>query len=271
MWLTKHVSDCCGTNVQLYYRSDRSHSPKCNFCRDDEYSCHICQCKDPGWENVYSLSVRELVSWLNTTLGDRRMSTTIETYLRSHGALGMTDCLHGSCPYLALAAAATDRLGFNNFVEGRISQHWLSVVAPLIRNSRRFLLPSAWGRQFINELHKIVHKQWIYHNSFIHYWGPDGLTLSEHHDIINPIEESSLTDPETLLPMHRLLLEVDFGSLGSGSAGNRLTWLANMDSAISASTLAHLGTLSTTATSHFATVNYSVPHSSSPQSRGYSS
>ena len=176
----------------------------------------------------------------------------------------MTDCLHGSCPYLALAATATDRLGFNNFVEGRISQHWLLVATPLRWRSRRFLLPPAWGRQFINKLHKIIHKQWIYRNSYIHYKGPDGLTLSEHHDIINRIEEYALTDPGTLLPRHRSLLEVDFGSLGSGSTGNQLTWLANMDSAISASTLSRMGTLSSTAATHFAAVNVSASRPSFP-------
>ena len=264
VWLTKHVSDCCGTNVQMYYRSGGTHSPKCDSCGEDEYSCHICQCKAPGREYLYSLSVKELVAWLNSTLGNRCVSTTIETYLRSHGEVGMTDCLHGSCPHLTAAATATDRLGFNNFIEGRISQHWLSVAAPLLRRSRQFLLPPAWGRQFIKELHKIIHKQWIYRNSFIHYQGPDGLTLAEHHDIINRIEEYALTDPDTLLPRHRSLLGVDFGSLGGGSTGNRLTWLANMDSAMSASTLARMGTLSSTAAAHFAAVNVTAPRPPQP-------
>jgi hypothetical protein len=263
-WLSKHVSDCCGTNVQLFYRSGGHHFPKCDFCGDDEYSSHICQCRDPGRDNMYRISAKELVLWVEATLGQRLVASTIKVYLTSHGEVPMSDCLHGSCPHLAMAAAATDRLGFDNFFEGRISQHWLLVAGPLLRVTGRYLLPPAWGRQFINKLHNIVHKQWLYRNSFIHFRGPDGLTLPEQHDIINRIEEFAFIDPETLLPRHRSFLEVDFESLGSGSTVNRLIWLANVDSAMAASTLARLGTLSTAATDHFATVPVPVPCSFSP-------
>jgi hypothetical protein len=58
-------------------------------------------------------------------------------------------------------------------------------------------------------------------------------------------------DPETLLPQHRSLLEADFESLGNGSTVNRLIVLANVDSAIAASTLSRLGTLSPAAAAHF--------------------
>ena len=43
VWLTKHVSEFCGNNVQLYYWSKGKVSPKCKSCgRDDEYNMHIC-------------------------------------------------------------------------------------------------------------------------------------------------------------------------------------------------------------------------------------
>ncbi len=42
--------------------------------------------------------------------------------------------------------------------------------------SSRSLLPPSWRWQFINKLHNIIHKQWIYRNTFIHYRGTDGLT-----------------------------------------------------------------------------------------------
>jgi hypothetical protein len=32
VWITKHVSDFCGNNVQLYYRSNGNSSPKCESC-----------------------------------------------------------------------------------------------------------------------------------------------------------------------------------------------------------------------------------------------
>ncbi len=141
-----------------------------------------------------------------------------------------------------------------SFLEGRISRHWLAVAAPLLCGSRKFLLPPSWGWRFINKLHNIVHKQWIYCNSFIHYCGADGLTLPEHHIILNRIEGHAFTDPESLLPCHWFLLEADFASLGSGNTSSWLLWLANVDSDIAASTLSCVGTLTPESVAYFDTV-----------------
>jgi hypothetical protein len=51
------------------------------------------------------------------------------------------------------------------------------------------LLVRSWGKTFITKLLNIVHKQWIYRNTLIHYRGEDGFTIPEHHEIINRVEE----------------------------------------------------------------------------------
>jgi hypothetical protein len=85
----------------------------------------------------------------------------------------------------------------------------------------------------------------------IHFRSTDGLTIPEHHAILDQMERYVLVDPETLLPRHRTLLDADFESLGSGPTSHRLLWLANMSSAISAANLAQSGTLSDSALAHF--------------------
>jgi hypothetical protein len=184
VWLTKHVSDCGGTNSQLYYWSGGEHSRKCKFCGTaDEYSSHICHCQDSGWDRMLCILVKELVFWLKETLAKCFIVKTIEMYLLSCSKVPMLDCVHGSSHNIVMAAAASNCLGYGNFLEGRISTHWLAVTIPLLRGFRKFILPPSWGRQFINKLHIIVHKQWIFRNSFIHYRSADGLTLPEHHNM----------------------------------------------------------------------------------------
>jgi hypothetical protein len=112
-------------------------------------------------------------------------------------------------------------------------------------------VPRSWGCKFITKLHNMVHKQWIYRNSMIHFRSTDGLTIPEHHEILNQMESYSLVDPETLLPRHQTLLDADFESLGSGPTSHRLLWLANMSLAMSAAHLARSGTLSDSALAHF--------------------
>ncbi len=113
-----------------------------------------------------------------------------------------------------------------------------------------------WGgvdllRQFISRLHNIVHIQWIYRNTVIHYRGADGLTNPDHHKILNRIKEYSSIDPDSLLLHHCYLFDTNFESLGSGPMSHRLLWLAEMDAAFADSCLASAGTLTPEAVAYF--------------------
>ncbi len=73
VWLTKHVSEFCGNIIQRYHWSKGQHSPKCEFClTEDEYTMHICRCREAGRECMFHISVKELSTWLTSTLGDNK-------------------------------------------------------------------------------------------------------------------------------------------------------------------------------------------------------
>jgi hypothetical protein len=110
---------------------------------------------------------------------------------------------------------------------------------PLLAYTSPRLPAKSGGRQFIPRLHNLLHKQWVYRNLVIHYKGKDGLTLSDHHEILNRMEGFLLIDPETLLP----LFNADFKTLGSGPTSHHLLWLVDMDAAVISSQLALSGTL----------------------------
>jgi hypothetical protein len=176
---------------------------------------HICRCRDPGRSLMFQVSVNELTAWLRSTLGEQCIAMTVKRYLLSHGEATMEECVHGKYTDLQAVATASDRLGWDSLLEGWISAHWLILVAPLLLKTGQNLLPHAWGTQFITRFINIVHKQWINRNSGINYHGQDGLTIMEHHDIINRVEAHSLTDPGRLLPRHCFLMDADFEALGS--------------------------------------------------------
>ena len=244
VWLTKHVSEFCGSNVQLYYWSRGRQSPKCESCGiADKYTMHISRCRDPGCDSMFRDKVQDLGCWMVKTLGKENISATVTMYLLSQGGTLMTDCVHGGNQELINVARERDRLGCDSLLEGRITTLWLPLVSQLLSKLSCSLLPLSWGRKFINKLHNIIHKQWIYPNTFIHYWDTDGLTTLEHHKIINRVEEYALIDPEELLPRHQYLMEAAFETLGSSLAYNRQIWLVNVDSAVAATTLAQVGTL----------------------------
>ena len=78
VWITKHISEFCGTNVQQYFWSKGEQSPKCDFCGDqDEYTTHICRCRDPGRVQMFQISVQEVFDWMSKTLRRTDMGMTI--------------------------------------------------------------------------------------------------------------------------------------------------------------------------------------------------
>jgi hypothetical protein len=156
---------------------------------------HICQCKD-GRDSMFCTSVEELSTWLQYSLGKQTVLATVAQYLLSCGEEQMSDCVHGTNSFLHSVASASDRLGWDCMLEGRISTQWLQLVASLLQRMGHQLLPQAWGLLFITKLHNIVHKQGIYRNLVIHYCRNDRLTILEHHDIINRVKAHSLTDPD---------------------------------------------------------------------------
>ncbi len=57
VWLTKHVLEFCGNNMQQYYWSNGVHLPKCESCgTHNKYMMHICHCKDPGCDGLFCIT-----------------------------------------------------------------------------------------------------------------------------------------------------------------------------------------------------------------------
>jgi hypothetical protein len=220
---------------------------------EDEYTMHICRCKDPRRDAMFQISVRELSSWVKETLGDTTVAATIEMYLLARDTVTMSHCVHGNNADLLSAASASNLLGWDSFIEGWIVKQWQTVAAPFLLLRSSAILPHFWGRKLITKLHNIIHKQWIYRNSVIHFKGKDGWTLPEQHAIMSKVSEYSMIDPDTILPRHWFLFDANFKTLGSGPTSHRLLWLAEVETAVSVSNLSKLGSLTPQASAFFST------------------
>jgi hypothetical protein len=193
--------------------------------------------------SMFKILVQEITDLMEKILGNVAVVCIAQFYFLGRRLVSIGSCSIGSAKAILELLRASDQLGWNSFIEGRISVIWLSVVAPLLLLNCLYLLVKSWGRQFISRLHNIVHKQWIYRNTVVHYKGADGLMIPDHHKILNRIKEYSSISPDSLLPRHRYLFDTNFESLGSGPMLHRLLWLAEMDTAFAASYLASAGTL----------------------------
>ena len=132
------------------------------------------------------------------------------------GEVMMTDCLESNASEVHKMLAHThDKLGWDNFVEGRIGKFFLEVVAPMFPRRSR-MTPEHWRQRLVSLLMQAIHKQWIFRKSHVNHKKLDGLTEEQHLLIFRKVEESMLTDPSDLLTQHRMLLEGGFTELGEG-------------------------------------------------------
>ena len=123
IWVTKHVSHFCGTNRQLN-RIDKTVSNVCPSCgRENEDTHHITTCSDPGRKQMLRDSIDDLKSWLLDAGTDPVISDMIVRYLEGMGRISMTEILrryHEDNRTYRQLAIYHDKLGWDNFVEGRI-------------------------------------------------------------------------------------------------------------------------------------------------------
>ena len=143
----------------------------------------------------------------------------------------MSECVQVFSPSHQLLADVHDKLGWQNFVAGRISKLYLQVVADSLNERRRYATPESWGKRFVRLLMQATHKQWLFRNAHVHYCKLEGLTPQQHEEVFQRVEELMDVDPAELLGQHRSLLEEDFHELGAGSTGIRKTWIASVESA----------------------------------------
>ena len=177
-------------------------------------------------------SVDDITSWMAKTRMEVPFTATVRAYLLGQDSCTMKECLAaGSSTILSAAVESQDQLGWDCFVEGRISKVFLEVVANSWSGRRVRQMPERWCRIFIGKLLQLTHKQWLFRNSHVHYKKLDGLTEKQHEEIFERVKTLMWTDPGDLLAKHRYLLEEDFELLGEGSAGSRLLWIASMESA----------------------------------------
>jgi hypothetical protein len=107
----KHVSKFCGSNVEQFYWSKGLHSPKCDSCGvQDKYTMHICRCKDPSRDQLFHLTINELHSWIESTLGKRAVATTIGAYLHARGEITMQSLVNNTCSDMIMVLEHSDRL-----------------------------------------------------------------------------------------------------------------------------------------------------------------
>jgi hypothetical protein len=233
VWMCKHVSHFAGTNRMLSGIDDmvKNVCPSCGA--DNETTLHITTCPDPGRTALFTESVLNLVQWLEETHMDASLVLGILDYLLGRGHTTLQSLLRGNAAY-AEYARDHDHLGWQNFLEGRITTSLLRLQERFLEEAGSRQSIRAWSTNLIHHLVGIVHKQWLYRNANIHLKVVEGRTTAEHREIMSEVRHMMAVDPLDLLPCHQHLLKQNWEMMGATSTSTRLVWLEQMDSALAA-------------------------------------
>ena len=140
-WITKQVAVAHfnGTNRQLSWW-DKLVKNVCPNCQQaGESTSHIKRCTAIGHQTIFKESVGELRIWLQKEQTDQVVTKLICKYLEGHGETTMESLLVCKDSKYAMVVWIHDKLGWDNFLEGRICSAWLHLRQDNImtRNLRR--------------------------------------------------------------------------------------------------------------------------------------
>merc|ERR1712086_397129 len=163
--LTKLVNRILAVN---YVQEKRQHceSAKCKHCNKEETVSHLYHCNKPSriqWRNSYVSTLRKKLAELDTNGGViNSMADILKEYL-DHGEV--TPAKYHEKYHMAIKNQ--ERIGFEFFFLGKISQQWLNLytdIEPDTSNTQRY----SWGSKIIElTLNKMI-ELWEIRNKEVH-------------------------------------------------------------------------------------------------------
>ena len=228
LWATKHVSGFCATNKMLSYRTP-SHTTKCPCCQNVtiEDTHHQVHCTDPQRVSLWNDTTQELETWLSEQDTEPALHTTITCYLRHKGTLSFLD----SKPRSLVLSTAQDEIGWDNFLEGKLTTEIRSIQAKHLGIPASNKTVTKWMTGLISFLLKIIHSQWIYRNEVVHKRTADGLKRIEGANIRIAIRSQLKLGPSTLDDEDKFLVNHTFQEINQWHGEEKKIWLCAIKAA----------------------------------------
>ena len=156
MWVTKHVSGFCRTHKHLA----RLYSSTENCCQccgtPNESTSHITRCPNPGRVKMFDETVSDLIRWMTSRNGHPLLIQAIHAYLQDRGKMRMTTICK-DWPALHPLAHDHDKLGWDNFIMGRISKSLFAIQQDYLVQMHSQHSISSWACKFTQLILTIPH------------------------------------------------------------------------------------------------------------------
>ena len=225
MWLTKQHSNFCASRVQVG-RCEGLADTSCPNCgTPHERANHLCVCPDVDRTRLFRESTEKLEQWLHSRhCTNPELGYWIPKYILGRGLIPFAE-LGRMSPAMARLAASQDKIGWRNFMEGRISKHFYPMQQLHLTSSPSFLNGGDWMKTFISKLLHITHSQWIYRNITLHDRNRGVLRLKDRVALLREIEHLMLTEKRHIPSDCAFLLEFDMDKLKNSDLDGQQYWV----------------------------------------------
>lgn len=232
-WLCKQSSGFCatGTNMQRWFGDDITNCPNCGV--PGENAAHLLHCPDAGRFGLFRQEVISLQAWLEQSHTHPELARLLPQYILGRGAVKFASLPIHSVDILRLAHQQ-DTIGWDSFMEGKISHHFSTVQYSHLRTADSMLTSYDWTHQFISKLLHITHGQWIYRNISKNHAKHGLLRSVERRKLLREIDRYMNLPPEDVPEESRFLLEIDFSHLRHDSTEKQSYWVHAIRAAVTA-------------------------------------
>jgi hypothetical protein len=232
-WLCKQSSGFCatGTNMQRWFGDDITNCPNCGKSGED--AAHLLHCPDAGRFGLFRQEVSSLKQWLQQPHTHPELACLLPQYILGRGAVKFASLPIQSVDILRLANQQ-DVIGWDNFMEGKISTCFLSVQHSHLLLADSILTCHDWTHHFISKLFHITHGQWIYRNISKNHEKHGMLRAVERRRLLREIEHYMTLPPDEVPEESKFLLEIDFSKLRHESTEKQSYWVHAVRAAVTA-------------------------------------
>ena len=232
LWLSKQHTGFCGTRVQVgYYSGQIDGDVGCPDCGERETAAHLCICTNNDRTRLLVEMADDLERWLtkdHKTYSE--IAYWVPKYILYRGTKKFAD-LGAMSPGMKTLAESQDKIGWRNFMEGRISKHFYSLQSYHLAFDTHYMNGEDWVRQFITRVLHITHSQWIYRNFSLHDRQRGYLRRKARKEILAEIETLADTNPDEVPAESKFLLEFDYDRLCKIDLDKQVYWVVAMRAA----------------------------------------
>lgn len=223
MWASKHMSHFCAVGRMMLRWGFWDHD-RCPCCQQpDETTTHLLLCGDPGMKLNYETRTNLLLDWLREYDTHPDILTCFTRALRARDV--NTLFVAYSSPFCYEAAVEQDSIGWQNFLEGKVSRRWRDLQEQYFLERGSSRLSEFWASGLVKRLLELTHSQWKFRSDYLHERNQQGLKRAEAAKLVASIQEQFALGTTNLARRDRHYILCGYDFVRSLSAKDQQAWL----------------------------------------------